>query len=375
MVVDANGQASVSYLDQQGRVVATALAGDPPANLESLGHAGVAFEVDLIDQDPLDEVEPSGKERERLESSFHYLASSAGEHDFAYQLQGDTFRADACPLCFACTYSFEATVLDQCGRTVPAVEPGSEIGLPFFEDFGEIAFGEQCPAPVSDLDPDDPDSDSLDFTVDFDLAKYNVHKSLAVRQGTLDAYLDAYLADGRCARSLQDFLDDELARTDFSACRPVTDCAESCELEVAGLGPRPDPDPFLARCVEDCERSDGCPQLRQILMGDLEPGGQYATFEIDDQGEYAATGGDSALNVLNTKTTPLPGRLGLRPRGGGDRRRGLRAPGAHSRAVRPTLAALLGRGPAPVPSGEVLRRAGVLRGLFGRGRKLRARDA
>lgn len=36
MVIDPNGQVSVSYLDQEGRVVATSLAGESPENLEAL---------------------------------------------------------------------------------------------------------------------------------------------------------------------------------------------------------------------------------------------------------------------------------------------------------------------------------------------------
>ena len=36
MVVDANGQTSVTYLDQEGRTIATALAGDNPSNVDAL---------------------------------------------------------------------------------------------------------------------------------------------------------------------------------------------------------------------------------------------------------------------------------------------------------------------------------------------------
>ncbi|MEL6393017.1 MAG: hypothetical protein AAFR97_09725, partial [Bacteroidota bacterium] len=36
MVIDPNGQASISYLDSKGRVIATALAGDAPANLDPI---------------------------------------------------------------------------------------------------------------------------------------------------------------------------------------------------------------------------------------------------------------------------------------------------------------------------------------------------
>src|SRR5690606_10095756 len=60
MVIDANGQVSVSYLDPQGRVIATAIAGGSPAmfdNLEDEANTNmhrVAFADLLGKQDPAD---------------------------------------------------------------------------------------------------------------------------------------------------------------------------------------------------------------------------------------------------------------------------------------------------------------------------------
>ncbi len=41
MVIDPNGQASVSYIDANGRTIATALAGGPPTRLDALPSAAV----------------------------------------------------------------------------------------------------------------------------------------------------------------------------------------------------------------------------------------------------------------------------------------------------------------------------------------------
>src|SRR5690606_1379055 len=48
LTVDANGQSNVTYLDQEDRVIATALAGTPPANVQALpGSGSVSLTVDL----------------------------------------------------------------------------------------------------------------------------------------------------------------------------------------------------------------------------------------------------------------------------------------------------------------------------------------
>jgi hypothetical protein len=49
MVVDPNGQVTVSYQDAHGRVIATSLAGDSPQNLEALpSNAGATAQtIDL----------------------------------------------------------------------------------------------------------------------------------------------------------------------------------------------------------------------------------------------------------------------------------------------------------------------------------------
>src|SRR5690606_4786267 len=57
LVIDPNGQISVSYLDQEGRVIATALAGEAPDNLNEIKSlqelnnvGGVDLVVDLFEK-------------------------------------------------------------------------------------------------------------------------------------------------------------------------------------------------------------------------------------------------------------------------------------------------------------------------------------
>lgn len=283
LVVDANGQASVSYLDQQGRVVATALAGVTPQNLESLGHTPESFTVNVLDNAPLEPGDTS------LDSSFHHLATSGPDdrrHDFKYQLEQATFEADACPLCFECVYALQATVLDECGE-VPERLDEDGPDLPFAATVGDVKHGETCQA------LEIPDLPDLDFALDFEVGKYNVHKRLAIVRDALDRYLDVYFADARCTRSLKDFVDDELARTDFSGCQPATDCPSSCARELGeGAG-----EAELAACIDDCERSDGCREVKWVLMGDVSPGGQYATYRIGADGKIVTDDEHSILDI------------------------------------------------------------------------------
>ena len=114
MVIDANGQISVSYLDQQGRVIATALAGDSIAGMWSLESNKQTqpdpFNVNILDNKPL---LPGAS---ILESTYSYLATSKGNHDFKYSITAEEFQPDCLgDICYECVYDVVISVKDECG--------------------------------------------------------------------------------------------------------------------------------------------------------------------------------------------------------------------------------------------------------------------
>ncbi|MFN3342283.1 MAG: DUF6443 domain-containing protein, partial [Flavobacteriales bacterium] len=122
LVIDPNGQVSVSYLDQEGRVVATALAGDAPQNLtaiESEAGAAVELTIDLFNEDA-----NGGSNSNKLNAdgdaivySSQLLVAYPSTYVFDYSLNVDTLF-DAClnnNVCFNCVYDLEIQIKDECG--------------------------------------------------------------------------------------------------------------------------------------------------------------------------------------------------------------------------------------------------------------------
>lgn len=81
MVIDPNGQVSISYLDAHGRTIATALAGDAPENVDQLAHnrGDSLFTVDLMAFN--DSMQGSGWRVQK-----EHLVKSDGNHLFTYNL-------------------------------------------------------------------------------------------------------------------------------------------------------------------------------------------------------------------------------------------------------------------------------------------------
>ncbi len=293
-VIDANGQISVSYLDQQGRAVATALAGDSPQNLIPLDSNKEQnpdpMTINLLDNRPL---LPGG---DALESNYTYLATSKGDHEFAYALDDIDFKPECLvDACYDCVYEFIISIKDECG-----VEVGKNIlpGGPTTTDpiratigpmtGGSVELNDQCVA--VDFDQG--------FTAYLQVGNYSISKTLRVNLDALNFYLDDYLTRESCVIPLDHFIQDEFAHTDFTLCDPADDCQRICEIQLG-------PDATAAEieaCKQDCEFADPCEAGRLAMVADFYPGGQYATFTDITTGpptmpEYAASDYFSILTV------------------------------------------------------------------------------
>ncbi|MEO0470778.1 MAG: DUF6443 domain-containing protein, partial [Bacteroidota bacterium] len=87
MRVDANSQVSLRYHDGHGRIVATALAGDTPSNLEAIGSnvGPTNFTIDLTEKNEFVPAEGA------LVASHELLVSSVGNYSFSYYLEPESF--------------------------------------------------------------------------------------------------------------------------------------------------------------------------------------------------------------------------------------------------------------------------------------------
>ena len=124
LVVDPNGQVSVSYLDQEGRVIATALAGDSPANVEALES------YTSLDLSPVTE---NLSDKNHLEDGIsimrhHFLnVSPDAEYSFQYNLSALASDMEGAG-CQSCTFDLIITLTDPEGSLVelPDAIPGNQ---------------------------------------------------------------------------------------------------------------------------------------------------------------------------------------------------------------------------------------------------------
>ncbi|MCG8310319.1 MAG: leucine-rich repeat domain-containing protein, partial [Cytophagales bacterium] len=122
-VVDPNGQLSISYLDQEGRVVATALAGNRPDQVEGLAS------YDSLSSDPVS-VDISDKHEHigRTSKTTHRLLNTGPGAAYTFTYDLDALGADVAEIgCQACRYDLKITIRNPKGMPVDlSAIPGNE---------------------------------------------------------------------------------------------------------------------------------------------------------------------------------------------------------------------------------------------------------
>ncbi|HET6989879.1 MAG TPA: hypothetical protein VFJ43_01090, partial [Bacteroidia bacterium] len=130
VTIDANGQASVTYLDQEGRTIATALAGKNPYNLLPLVNASgdtlyktsaTSFTVDLLGKDTVAAVDTDHDDNilstdgTKLSVNTQLVVPFAQTYSFAYSITGSQFSPACLPagVCYQCVYDMTILVRNQ----------------------------------------------------------------------------------------------------------------------------------------------------------------------------------------------------------------------------------------------------------------------
>lgn len=120
-VVDANGQISVSYIDQAGQTIATALAGKSPDNVHELSSESSATDTiksSIMGRNIIDQAE-------KISTLSHLIfCDEAPRIDkFTYTLKGDgLYLPDPTnSICVGCEYQVNISLIDGNGTTIPLV--------------------------------------------------------------------------------------------------------------------------------------------------------------------------------------------------------------------------------------------------------------
>ena len=116
--IDPNGQAHVAYLDRVGRIVATALAGDKPTNLDEIDRPSVTWLTHSLNENNLIDV------RAGVSRSVNTIATTATSNlFFTYTFRGveySTPDGSGFPaVCESCRYRLRIRITDSQGQAVP----------------------------------------------------------------------------------------------------------------------------------------------------------------------------------------------------------------------------------------------------------------
>ena len=290
MVKDPNGQVNVSYLDKEGRTIATALAGNTPDNLLPLDYkpTDVFITRDLLANNNVNGTTSSS-------SSVLTISTPATNVTINYTLSSmdyveaclNNFTSGVNP--FECTYTLDIKVLDENGVDLMTVTTPSPL---------------TNPSPVVITNP--LTQAAVTFVLGpLEVGTYTINKTLKVHAPTTASYLAEF----------EEFVRDSMINTNQSCVpynppAPVT-CNNSCEgicaeafretyydevseqnvtvyYDEEGNSEDALGDPytytdyldFVEACELECEEAfitptNLCEQRHELMKSHMSPGGQY----------------------------------------------------------------------------------------------------
>lgn len=306
MVIDPNGQVSVSYLDQEGRVIATSLAGGSPDNLIALESAAEAtpLTADLLSPDANGQSSSNVLGIDGKSKVFNQtiLLSSKTTLEIHYDLNVTPF-IDTCmsldsSVCFNCIYNLQIEVRDNCGRLVSPRSVSDKLTGHFERDTADrVIFKTDCAA----LDFD------TTFVIDsLEVGSYQISKILTVNEEAIEAYVAMYVNDSlnRCKPGYDEILTEQQSLIDnecdedFSCQECIENLGTLIEFITAG-GTEDEYNIEVAACNGPCTPISYYETMRELLKGDVMPNGQYAQYTNVSGAAQAGMYPVSVLNVDN----------------------------------------------------------------------------
>ncbi len=291
MVMDANRQVSVSYLDQTGKVVATALAGESPANMETTNDAPLSS-VSIVAIDECPEGNGCNKNNTRTDNALVFtkklLVSSAGDYVFNYEITPE--EVSACNnVCYDCVYRLQMSITDECGELVKISSSSSQPINAVNEVVGTIG--------SLTCDGSAPKHTQTPISCYLPVGSYTLTKTLAVDPEKMEDYVEQRVTT--CLKTIEDFETEERAKVDFeNACEEVDcmNCLTSLHYE-RGRSLKDNYTDYsgnsqfeytlseeeykgaVETCMELCSEISNCQASYNMMLSDFAPGGQYAATD------------------------------------------------------------------------------------------------
>ncbi len=299
MVIDPNGQVSISYVNAGGKTIATALAGKAPGNVDELASAltpDARKTMTQILMRPADfQVNTGGLFKE---ASATFMAAVTGQFKVHYTVDpanlgpwnGPGFGQQFCSNCY---YDVEVTVKDDCGNII-----ASASSAPF--QINSVTCNPNA-TPVTQ---------TLIVPV-VKLGEHTVHYKLRLSESVIKFQTDYYIANNTDLKTLQQFFHDEMLLADLKAC--YSECS-TC-MEKLGAFPQfltnmnallqklkdekysgltfniysPEIQNWIAttysellfncqQIAANCQPPSPCEQKLDQMKNDVKPGGQYLLY-------------------------------------------------------------------------------------------------
>ncbi|MVT08531.1 RHS repeat-associated core domain-containing protein [Chitinophaga tropicalis] len=298
MVVDGNGQISISYQNASGKTIATALAGASPANVDSLSSKPAA-EIQALDLlTARDYTFDAAKLK--LTATATYLAETTGPAILSFNVSKliKTYTENNVTICSNCVYQLKYTITDNCNNRLKDDAPVS-IGS------ATSNCGDNGYTPVTA---------NVTFS---QIGEYHIYVELGLTEEAIRNYTNDFVQRNTNLKTEWRFVLDELYGKDFTACfDECTTCQDALgtkanftarfkeRLATRGVDVVTNNtsitafadslyDHAAANCAQlraSCLGSP-CADLENALKADVSPGGQYALFDGDSALE-------KSINVL-----------------------------------------------------------------------------
>jgi RHS repeat-associated protein len=289
-VQDANGQVSVSYIDADGKTIATALAGGTPSNLLTLYNAATLVNETRNDSLTLDILANSYVDSLNkciISTQTHTVtAPGSSAFKFTYSVTPQSYSTqgyNALNLCYDCIYDLEITVLDNLNMCATPLY-NSKVTLGALFSTGTTV-SRTCEGFLATSVP-------APFSLNLSLGTYTITKKLTVNEQSVNSYVEDYMSTFTPMRDT--FIKRELAQIDTAACNIRCATCSSTNVgatasDIAAMG---------AFCQEICDTVvTNCTNARGMLLQDMTPPlGQYAKVDILDDSTAVS---NDLLSIFN----------------------------------------------------------------------------
>ena len=257
MTIDPNGSIYVTYVDMNGRTIATALAGNSPSSLDSIDSRGgcKTMNVNLLNQKS-DSI--SGTD---MSSSTPFLASSPGTYNFIYSDTLKNFNIGNGRVCLNCKYLLKINIINDCGDSVPlrwGKDTINSINIPMSGE--DIVSNGNC-------------SGDTAFRVSFSaslnsIGRYYINRYLMVDAKEKREKIDSVIPT--IVPSVNDRINDKKMVAVYAKCGVESDCSSQCAMEHPN-----DRDAYvlcLAECKNIMDETNSCTSQKDIMISDFIPG-------------------------------------------------------------------------------------------------------